>query len=248
MKLEVEYVPIDSIRPYSGNAKDHPKSQIEQIKSSMKEFGNIDPIGVWRGEVVEGHGRLEAAKQLGYTEIPVIRLDDLTDEQRRAYGLIHNRLTLNSGFDTDALEAELASISDIDMSVYGLQASEDLGDGADDDTYTKKVDVPQYEIKGEKVTAAELVDTTKSEELMETITHAKIPEEIKRFLMLASARHNVFDYAKIAEFYAQTTPEVQRLMEDSALVIIDYNDAIRKGYVNLSKEIDDMLAEAGVKQ
>lgn len=185
-----------------------------------------------------------AAKELGHTKIPVIKLDGLTDEQRRAYGLIHNQLTMNSGFDAKALEAELESISSIDMEDYGFKTAEEI---AEDDTYTKKVDIPHYEITGEEVSASELVDTTKSEQLIEAIHSANLDEDVKHFLMLATARHNVFNYAKIAEFYAQTTPEIQRLMEDSALVIIDYNDAIRDGYVNLSKEIDEMLAEAGVK-
>lgn len=119
-KLAIEYVSIDSIKPYEGNAKEHPELQIEQIKASMQEFGNIDPIGIWHGEIVEGHGRYMAAKELGYAEVPVIRLDGLTDEQRRAYALVHNQLTMNSGFDMDALEAELTSISDIDMETYGF--------------------------------------------------------------------------------------------------------------------------------
>lgn len=126
MEIKVEYVPIDSIKPYEGNAKEHPQDQIEQIKQSIKEFGFNDPCAIWNGEIVEGHGRYEAAKQLGYAEIPVIRLDDLTDEQRRAYGLIHNQLTMNSGFDAEALEAELASISDIDMSVYAFDMDEEV--------------------------------------------------------------------------------------------------------------------------
>lgn len=125
-KLAIEYVSIDSIKPYKGNAKEHPELQIEQIKASMQEFGNIDPIGIWHGEIVEGHGRYMAAKELGYEEVPVIRLDDLTDEQRRAYGLIHNKLTMNSGFDAAALEAELASISDIDMTDYSFEMSEEV--------------------------------------------------------------------------------------------------------------------------
>lgn len=125
-KLQIEYVSIDSIKPYEGNAKEHPELQIEQIKASMQEFGNIDPIGIWHGEIVEGHGRYMAAKELGYAEVPVIRLDDLTDEQRRAYALVHNQLTMNSGFDMEALEAELASISDIDMSVYAFDMDEEV--------------------------------------------------------------------------------------------------------------------------
>lgn len=117
-KLKIEYVPIDSIEPYPGNAKLHTPKQIEQIKKSMQEFGNIDPVGIWHNEIVEGHGRYQAAKSLGYETIPVIRLDSLTDEQRRAYGLIHNQLTMNTGFDLEVLQIELDSINTIDMGVF----------------------------------------------------------------------------------------------------------------------------------
>ena len=120
MKLQVEYVPITEIKPYKRNAKLHPQEQIEQIKNSMQEFGNIDPIGVWHGEIVEGHGRYEALKQMGVKEIPIIRLDDLTDEQRKAYALVHNKLTMNSDFDVALLDTELAEIETIDMTLLGF--------------------------------------------------------------------------------------------------------------------------------
>lgn len=126
MQLQVEYVDISTIKPYKGNAKEHPKEQIEQIKKSMQEFGVKDPIGIWHNEIVEGHGRYLALKELGETQVPVIRLDDLTDEQRKAYTLIHNQLTMNTGFDVEALESELASISDIDMSVYAFDMDEEV--------------------------------------------------------------------------------------------------------------------------
>ena len=124
MKLQVEYVPITEIKPYRRNAKLHPQEQIEQIKNSMKEFGNIDPIGVWHGEIVEGHGRYEALKQMGAKEIPIIRLDDLTDEQRKAYALVHNKLTMNSDFDVALLDTELAEIETIDMTLLGFDDKE----------------------------------------------------------------------------------------------------------------------------
>lgn len=120
MPLKVEYVKTESIKPYAGNAKLHPAEQIEQIKQSIEEFGFNDPIGVWHDEVVEGHGRLIAAMELGMKKVPVIRLDDLTDEKRRAYILVHNKLTLNSGFDMDLLEMELLAVPDIDMEKYGF--------------------------------------------------------------------------------------------------------------------------------
>lgn len=125
MKLKIEYVPIGSIKPYKNNAKLHPKEQIEQIKKSMQEFGNIDPIGIWNGEIVEGHGRYLAAKALQFETVPVIRLDELTDEQRKAYALIHNKLTMNSDFDLDILSDELDKIFDIDMSDFGFDLSLD---------------------------------------------------------------------------------------------------------------------------
>lgn len=124
MKLKVEYIPIDDIKPYDKNAKIHTEEQIEQIKKSIKEFGMNDPIGIWRDNIIiEGHGRLMACKELGFNEVPVIRLDDLTDDQRKAYTLIHNQTTMNTGFDLDILNEELQSI-DLDMSDFGFDEIE----------------------------------------------------------------------------------------------------------------------------
>ncbi len=137
MKLKVEYVPIDDIKPYESNAKLHPAEQVEQIKQSIREFGFLDPIAVWQdGKVIEGHGRLIAAHELGMDKIPIIRLDSLTDEQRRAYTLIHNKLTMNSPFDVDLLDIELEMISDIDMEQFGFDISDIQGTIPDmDDMY-----------------------------------------------------------------------------------------------------------------
>ena len=119
-KLKIEYVDINSIKPYKNNAKEHPREQIEQIKNSIKSFEMIDPIGIWKDEIVEGHGRLIACKELGYTEVPIIRLDHLSDEERKAYTLAHNKLTMNSDFDIDILNSELDDILNIDMSDFGF--------------------------------------------------------------------------------------------------------------------------------
>ena len=120
---------LNSIKPYKNNAKTHPKEQIEQIKKSIEQFGMDDPIGVWNNEIVEGHGRLIACKELGYNEVPIIRLDHLTDEERKAYTLAHNKLTMNSDFDLDILNNEILSIDTIDMSEFGF----DIDLGLDED-------------------------------------------------------------------------------------------------------------------
>lgn len=120
MKLEIEYIPISEIKLYPNNAKIHTAEQIEQIKKSIQEFGFNDPIGIWHGECVEGHGRIIAATELGIETVPVIRLDELSDEQRRAYMLAHNKLTMNTDFDIDLLNIELDDITNIDMEDFGF--------------------------------------------------------------------------------------------------------------------------------
>ena len=120
--LKIEYVSKDQLKPYEKNAKLHTDDQVEQIKRSIEEFGFNDPIAVWHeDEIIEGHGRLLAVMEMPEIEtVPIIRLDDLTDEQRRAYMLVHNKLTMNTDFDFELLDSELGGIIDIDMSEYGF--------------------------------------------------------------------------------------------------------------------------------
>ena len=120
--LNIEYVKTEDLKPYANNAKLHPAEQVEQIKESIKDFGFNDPIAVWKdNEIIEGHGRLIASIELGIEEVPVIRLDNLTDEERKAYALVHNKLTMNSNFDFALLDLELDDI-DLDMSKFGFDA------------------------------------------------------------------------------------------------------------------------------
>lgn len=120
MKLKIEYVDVNTLKTYENNAKIHDAAQIEQIKRSITDFGFNDPIAVWKNNVIiEGHGRYFAAKELGIPAIPIIRLDTLSDEERKAYGLIHNKLTMDTGFDYDTLREELDGMS-IDASQYGF--------------------------------------------------------------------------------------------------------------------------------
>ena len=131
--LKIEYLPVGDLRPYERNAKKHPRQQLDQIKRSILDMGNgdpekgfLDPIGIWGEQniIVEGHGRLLAAIELGMKTVPVIRLDQLTDEQRRQYTLIHNQTTMNSGFDIDIVTLELLDMPDFDASFYGFDIPE----------------------------------------------------------------------------------------------------------------------------
>lgn len=114
------------------------------------------------------------------------------------------------------------------------------------DKYSHKVRVPQYVPKSIKPNIAELCDYKKYIELIRSIKSASLPEEERKFLMFAATRHIVFNYDKIADYYAHSDKEMQKMMEDSALVVIDFNDAILNGYVDLSKEID-AIVRSGTK-
>lgn len=121
--LMIEYVPIGTIEPYENNARKHGKKDLAAIEKSIQEFGFNDPIGVWNNKIIEGHGRLLAAKELGFDTVPVIRLDNLTDEQRRAYTLAHNKTAELSDWDFEVLAQELKDIADIDMTEFGFDLS-----------------------------------------------------------------------------------------------------------------------------
>lgn len=122
--MEIEVLNIDDLIPYENNAKEHPKEQIEQIKKSIIEFNNNNPIAIDENNVIiEGHGRHEALKQLGYEQVECIRLSHLNEEQKKAYRLIHNKLTMNSDYDFNLLEQELMNIQDIDMLEFDFDMS-----------------------------------------------------------------------------------------------------------------------------
>ena len=123
-ELAIEYVKPTALKPYKKNARKHGDEDVSAIMQSILDFGFNDPIGVW-GEsntIVEGHGRLIAAQKLGMESVPIIHLDHLNDEQRRAYGLAHNRTAELSEWDEAVKEAELKEIVSFDMSEYGFDA------------------------------------------------------------------------------------------------------------------------------
>lgn len=114
-----------------------------------------------------------------------------------------------------------------------------------DNTYSRKVLAPQYQPSNKKPVLDELLDLTKYSTLIKDINNSSVSEEDKKFLRFAAARHIGFNYSKIADYYAHADADMQNLMEKSALVIIDPNDAIVNGYVKLSKNILQMLRESG---
>ena len=125
MELEIVKVPINELLEYENNAKLHSHHQVDEIANSISEFGFNDPIAAWHNtegdaEIIEGHGRLMAARKLGIRQVPVVFLDDLTDDQRKAYALVHNKTTQDSGFDPETILNEMEELSDFDWESFGF--------------------------------------------------------------------------------------------------------------------------------
>jgi hypothetical protein len=113
----------------------------------------------------------------------------------------------------------------------------------EDEKYTLKIETPIYEPKNSKPHILELCDKTKTSRLMKEIDASSVSIEEKMFLIDASRRHNVFNYEKIADYYAHSNKEMQELMEKSALVIIDFEKAIQLSYVKLCEEIKNQYLQ-----
>ena len=114
MAKRLEMWPLERLRPYERNARTHSQEQVAQIAASIREFGFTAPILVDSADgILAGHGRLAAAELLGLPEAPVVVLDHLTPEQRRAYVLADNKLAENAGWDLELLALELEAVEKI---------------------------------------------------------------------------------------------------------------------------------------
>ena len=128
-ELAIQLRPIASLTPYRRNARTHSRKQIQQIARSIETFGFTNPVLVdAAGGILAGHGRVEAAKLLGMTEVPTIELATLNEEQRRAYAIADNRLGELAGWDPDLLKLELGELSvafpELDLTVTGFETGE----------------------------------------------------------------------------------------------------------------------------
>ncbi len=135
MAERIELWPLDRLVPYDRNPRTHSEEQISQIAASIVEFGFLNPILVdTAAGIIAGHGRLQAAKQLGLTQVPVVVLDHLSEAQKRAYVIADNKLALNAGWDDDLLRDELAALGEdgFDVSLTGF-SDEELADLLEDD-------------------------------------------------------------------------------------------------------------------
>lgn len=238
------------------NWRGHPKEQTDALEGLLSEVGWVQRVIVNRrtGHVVDGHARVSLALRRGEASLPVLYVDLSEDEERLVLAALD---PIGGLATTDAakLAELLESVETTDEALRSLldDLAADAGiaagaGGADDDglgEYSQKIEPPTYTPKGERPPIEELVDCSKADDLIRRIDDAPDLKPAEReFLRLAAGRHRVFHYAKVAEFYCHASPQVQKLMEDSGLVIIDFADAIENGYIELSKKLASIYGEA----
>jgi len=235
--MEIQELQLDKIKPYSKNAKTHPEEQVQLIANSIKEFGFRTPIVVDENFVIiQGHGRRLASLSLGLNTVPCIIADELSKEQVKMLRLADNKVA-ESEWDEDILDFELSDLMEtftVEDFGFNLYSEED-----EEEKYTTKIEIPIYEPKGIKPKIKDLYDDTKYRSLIERIKASSVTEEKKEFLELAARRHIVLNFDLIAEYYSHEESDTKELMEQSALVIIDFDKAIEEGYVKLSKAMQD---------
>ncbi len=236
--LKIQWRETESLIPYGRNQKKHDEKQIRNVANSIKRFGWQQPIVLDKNDVVViGHCRLKAAQLLKLKEVPVTIAEDLTDDEIRELRIADNK-TNESPWDEDFLAQDIQELS-FEGFDFGFIRPEDIPEP--EERYTTKVNIPQYEIKGDDPQYSDLYDDRKTKQLISEIEFADIPEDEKDFLRMAAYRHTVFNYRNIAEHYAHAPKMVQELMERSALVIIDVDDAIANGYAKLHEDITDLM-------
>lgn len=250
---KVEKWDITKLVPYARNSRTHSDEQIGQIAASIKEWGWTTPVLVDEaGSIIAGHGRTLAAQRLKMTEVPVMVATGWSDAKKRAYIIADNKLAMNAGWDESMLAIELGELKDLgfNLELTGFSKDDiatfmpiDPDEDADTSKYTKKIDAPIYQPTGDCPPTAALYDSAKYTQLTAQINQNNdLAPEVKEFLLLAATRHIRFDFEQIAEFYAHADLDTQQLMEDSALIIIDFDKAISGGYVKLSQAMGKIYA------
>ena len=235
------------------NYRKHSEENKRRIRKS------IDEAGIGRSVVVDADGVLIAGNGVASvidgdtpvrvietdgTELVVVKRTDLHegDERRKKLALADNATSDEVEWDMEAIEAD--GWKQDELEDWGVVECNDQGDGSGEGqgeknggNYSRKIEVPVYTPTGEDVPVGLLTNKEKYNELIAEIDASGIDGDVADFLKAAAARHIVFDYARIGDYYANTTPEVQRLMERSALVIIDFEKAIENGFVKMCEEL-----------
>jgi len=235
------------------NWRQHPGYQRDAMRGVLGEIGFAATLTAYEtpaGELVliDGHLRVEEAPDL---EVDVAILD-VSEEEADKLLLTIDPLGAMATANQDVLLSLLDSArfddGGVNVMLEALANGErfpmpDLTEPISDNPYTQTIDIPIYEPTGPQPTIEELTDRSTADELIGQIRQAELPPDIENFLLDAAERHVAFNFERIANYYAHSSPDIQALMERSALVIVDYDQAIANGFVRLKEDIDAAFHE-----
>jgi hypothetical protein len=238
----IQNVPINTVKANPNNPRIIKDDKFAKLVKSINEFPQmlkLRPIVVNDDMIVlGGNMRLKACKEAGLKEIPIIKASELTEQQQKEFIVKDNVGYGEWDWDDLANNWDVDELTEWGLDIPGFEL-DNSDTEIDEDKYTKKVEAPIYEPNNEKPKYQELYNKDKFNNLVDKIESSSLDKEDKEFLKLAATRHIVFNYQKIADFYANSDKNIQELMEESALIIIDFEKAIELGYVKLSEEILD---------
>ena len=246
-------IKLSKIKPNEKNPRFVKDEKFEKLCKSIESFAEkmmpLRPIVIDENNIIlGGNMRFKALKHLGYKEVPsdwIKQANDLTEEEKNEF-IIKDNVGFGD-WDWDILANEWNSEEleewGLDIPNFDNENYNNENKPADNSEYTQKVDIPTYEPKNEKPLFKDLYNSDYFKKLIEDIESSDVTKEEKEFLKLAATRHIVFNYSKIADTYAHSNKNMQLLIEDSALVIIDYNKAIELGFVKLGAEISQLYGK-----
>jgi hypothetical protein len=240
----IEKIKIGEIKSNPNNPRTIKDDKFKKLVKSIKDFPEmleVRPIVVDDDMIVlGGNMRLKACIEAGLKEVSIIKFKDLTEDKKKEFIVKDNVGYGEWDFEVLNTEWDTKKLVEWGLDIDSLKLT---NEGIDNDTYTRKIEAPIYEPKGEKPKLSDLYNKDKYDLLIEEINKSTLNEDEKHFLRLAAGRHIVFNFQKIADYYAHSEKETQLLMENQALIIIDFNKAIELGFVNLSKEISNIFLE-----
>ena len=225
------------------NWRTHPQAQRDALAGVLDEVGWVQDVIVNKrtGYLVDGHARVAVAAQRGEASVPVVYVDLSEDEERLILATL-DPLSAMAEADDDALSDLLAAVTAEDGALAALVESLAPEPATPEAEYTQKIVSPIYEPTGAKPTVSELYDRSVTDALLAEIAEADLADDLRALLVSAAGRHTVIRFDRIANYYAHAAPDVQRLMEASALVIIDADQAIERGFMRLSDDVSAAFA------
>lgn len=252
-KQQVEYRALSEIKPLDNNPRYIKTDDFERLCASVQnnaDYFECRPIILSdrTGElvIIAGNQRYKAAQEVGLKEVPTILLHGLTEAKEKEIVIRDN--VQNGKWDYDILASgawgEVEELTDWGVEMNFLADTDDFGgnekepEGQKDETvYSRSIEAPIYQITGSQPDESECVDFSKVNKLIEEIDNSNISNKQKEMLRICAYRHAVINFANMAEYYAHQDKEMQNLMENNALVVVDFDKAIENGFIDMTEKL-----------